>query len=224
MDATTSHGRPKLRISLRGALVGIAMVVLLASNLVNLRRLRHSQRQLDALRAEVGYLVDTPADTIAAVRLPSDTPLSWRVRIRVPENTRYRVAYSAIWPARSASPEWFSALEVPPGESVVTVQIMQDPRDDRWKITTLLRHARGNQRMATAMVDSLSDVFRQPHDVLSTGVGRETVWLPAGSRLRLLDDRWITDERGLLMYGSRAPDNDLPGVYVELQPDVGPLN
>ena len=41
--------------------------------------------------------------------------------------------------------------------------------------------------------------------------------------LRLLDERWLVGEGGLLLYGDRPPERDQIGVYAELQPDTGPL-
>lgn len=77
--------------------------------------------------------------------------------------------------------------------------------------------------MATVLPPEHVDVFRGSHDVLSTGVGRETQSAERKQSIRLLDERWLVGEGGLLLYGDRAPENDQIGVYAELQPDLGPL-
>ena len=77
-------------------------------------------------------------------------------------------------------------------------------------------------RSGTTLPDEISAVFRGTHDVLSTGVGRQTVTRPNGQSLRLLDERYFSGE-SLMLYGDRAPKEDLVGIYAELQPDIGPL-
>jgi hypothetical protein len=67
------------------------------------------------------------------------------------------------------------------------------------------------------------DIFRGSHDVISTGIGRETLAADANQSIRLLDERWLVGEKALLLYGDRAPEEDQVGIYAELQPDVGPL-
>ena len=66
-------------------------------------------------------------------------------------------------------------------------------------------------------------MFRQSHDVISTGVGKTTVAVAKTESLRLVDERWLIGEAGLLLYGDRSPEQDQIGVYAELQPDIGPL-
>ena len=77
--------------------------------------------------------------------------------------------------------------------------------------------------MSTVLPPEQVQIFRGSHDVLSTGVGRETQSAVATEAIRLLDERWLVGEGGLLLYGDRAPENDQIGIYAELQPDVGPL-
>ncbi|MGI9472584.1 MAG: hypothetical protein ACR2NZ_13675 [Rubripirellula sp.] len=214
----------RLRLSLR-EFIGLVTIAMLGVGLVMTAfRLRRSEQELARLRSESGYLAETNPGQIAAARAPSDQPLTYRIRVRVPENeSRYRVAYSSLWPRRSTTPKWFGAVPVPPGESLITVRIQEDPRDKRWKIATVVGSRRGNQRMSTVLPADHVIAFRGSHDVISTGVGRETLALAATQRIRLLDERWLVGEGSLLLYGDRAPDNDQIGIYAELQPDVGPL-
>ncbi len=226
MDVTKREPprRRPTRISLREYL-GLMTIVMLAVGLaLNSYRLQDLRQEIKVLRIETGYLAKTAPVQIAAARAPSDQPLTYRVRVRVPDaNTRFRVAYSSIWPQNSAGPQWFGAVPVPPGESIVTVRIQEDPRDSKWKIATLVGSKEGNRRMATTLPPDQIQVFRGSHDALSTGVGRETVAVDASRSIRVLDERWLVGEGSLLLYGDRPPDRDQIGVYAELQPDDGPL-
>jgi len=186
-------------------------------------RLRAAQTELARLRSELGYLAETEPGQIAAARAPSEEPLTYRVRLRVPKSARYRVAYSSLLPKDAASPEWYGAVPVPPGESSLTVKIAADPRDGRWKIMAAVDSNEGTRRMATVLPEEQTAVFRGSHDTLAAGIGRETISVPASGKLRLLDQRWLVGEGGLLLYGDKPPPRDQFGVYAELQPDNGPL-
>ena len=219
-----SDASPKYRLSLREFIGLVTIAMLVVGLAVTAIRLQRSELELARMRREVGYLGETNPGQIAAARAPSDVPLTYRVRVRVPENsTGYRVAYSSLWPRSSTAPQWFGAVPVPPGESLITVRIQEDPRDKRWKIATVVGSSRGNQRMSTVLPMDHVEAFRGSHDVISTGVGRETLALASSQKIRLLDERWLVGEGSLLLYGDRAPENDQIGIYAELQPDVGPL-
>ena len=223
--ATPRLGRTRLgRISLRGYL-GLMTLLMLAIGIVFLvHRLRVLEAEVTKLRAETGYLQQTAPGQIAAARAPSDQPLTYRVRVRVPGGQdKFRVAYSSIWPSQSAGPQWFGAVPLPAGESVVTIRILEDPRDKKWKIASLVSSTTGNQRMATVLPPDHVEVFRGSHDVWSTGVGRETQSVDPPASIRLLDERWLVGEGALLLYGDRPTEIDQVGIYAELQPDVGPL-
>ncbi len=86
----------------------------------------------------------------------------------------------------------------------------------------MIRHADGVSRIATALPDEISSVFRGSHDVISAGVGRQTVTRPGGDPLRIIDERFFAGN-SMLLYGDRGPSEDLVGVFVELQVDKGPL-
>ncbi|MAI78083.1 MAG: hypothetical protein CL917_04015 [Deltaproteobacteria bacterium] len=217
-------GRGRWRISLR-EYMGLVTIVILSMGLVfSTRRLRHLEFEVNKMRAETGYLQETEPGQIAAARAPSDQPLTYRVRVRVPTGpTKFRVAYSSLWPKMAAGPLWYGAVALPAGESVVTIRILEDPRDKKWKIASLVSGVQGNQRMATVLPTPHVTVFRGSHDVLSTGVGRETLAVKETDSIRLLDERWLVGEGALLLYGDRAPKTDQIGIYAELQPDVGPL-
>lgn len=222
-SAGATHRNHSWRFSTRTLLTASTIIALLLANAVNLRRLMQAEQQLAVLRDEVGYLGDQPIDQIAAVRLPTDEPLYWKVRVRVPESTRYRLVYSAVWPAKAAEPAWFSALALPAGESVVVVRLAPDPRDGRWKISTLARHRSGSRRMASTLNETLTAVFRGSYEVIRTGIGSQPMTCKPGQSLRLIDDRWLVDDEMRLLYGATAPPQDLPGVYLELQPDGATL-
>jgi hypothetical protein len=210
------------RLTIRSLLVLIAVAGVAFSYFNNFRRMRTAEAELAKLRSEVGHLQEGAEDEVAAVRIASEEPLTWQTRVRIPKGQRYRVAYSALWREATQMPQWFAAQPVPAGESVVTVRVLKDPRDDRWKITTIVRHADGVARIGTTLPDEISTVFRGTHDIMSTGVGRQTVVRPGGQSLRILDERYFSGE-SLLLYGDRAPKEDVVGIYAELQPDVGPL-
>ncbi|MEM8669590.1 MAG: hypothetical protein AAGG48_18835 [Planctomycetota bacterium] len=213
------------RFSLR-EFFGLATIVILAIGLFfSSRQSSKLKDEVDRLRLETGYLSDTEPGQIAAARVPTDQPLAYRVRIRVPEGSQdYRVAYSSIWEKGKNAPNWHSAIPVPPGESLVTLRILEDPRDNVWKISAILVSKDRTRRMATSLSAEQVAIFRGSNDVLRTGVGRETLAVDDDKSIRILDERWLVGEGGLLLYGDRAPDQDQTGVYAELQPDVGPLN
>ena len=216
--------RRRWRFSLR-EYMGLVTIVILATGLVfSIRRLRHLEVEVAKMRSETGYLQETAPGQIAAARAPSDQPLTYRLRVRVPEGaSKFRVAYSSLWPSRAAGPQWYGAVPMPGGESIVTIRVLEDPRDKKWKIASLVSSVEGNQRMATVLPPKHVTVFRGSHDVLSTGVGRETQAVQQTGSIRLLDERWLVGEGALLLYGDRAPTTDQIGIYAELQPDVGPL-
>ena len=120
-------------------------------------------------------------------------------------------------------PKWFGAVDVPPGESVVIVRIMKDPRDDQWKITTLRRGASGTRRIATTLPADQVEIFLGSHDWLSAGVTLQTATRPAGQSLRLLDERILVGEGAMMLYGDRPPTGEMVGIFAELQPDIGAI-
>lgn len=185
------------------------------------------------MRSEHGYLGETGGDQIAATRMPSDQPLTYRLRVRVPESAdtspgsrpaRFRVVYSSIWPADESNPRWYGAVPILAGESTVTLRIMRDPRDDRWKIAVIAQSEKQTKRMATTLSPKQIEVFRGSHDVISTGIPRrKTSTAICDQPMRVLDERWLVGEGSLMLYGDTGPREDQIGVYAELQPDRGPL-
>ncbi len=210
-------------MSLREALGLVTIIALAVAYAALLVQFRSAERELQTLRAETGFLPPTGAEQIAAVHVPSDEALEYRVRVRVPEDEPYRIAYSSVVPQGRADPEWFAAVDVPPGDSVVTVRVGKDPRDERWKIATLVQSGRGNKRMATGLPEDHIAVFRESGDVVSTGVGRSMVSADSPATIRLVDERWLVGEGALLLYGDRPAERDQVGIYAELQPDTQPL-
>lgn len=222
-DSPTAPRRSPWRISLR-EVMGVAVIVALTlAYLTLLSRFREAERELSVLRSETGYLPPTDDGRMAAARLPSNEPLTYRVRVRVPEENSYRVAYSSVVPEGRAAPAWFAAADLPPGESVVTVRVAEDPRDGRWKIATLIRSRRGNKRVATTLPDDHVAVFRATGEILSSGIGQSAVEAEAAGSIRLLDERWLVGDGALLLYGDRPAERDQVGVYAELQPGDQPL-
>ncbi|MCG8650947.1 MAG: hypothetical protein MI861_14000 [Pirellulales bacterium] len=224
-DLTDARSRHFIRLSLSlREFMGLATVGILAVALIFcLIKLERAEHELDQIRAEIGYLAPTAPGQIAAVRVPTDSPLTYRMRVRVPKSAAYRVTYSSLLPQGSGQPQWYGAVQVPPGEAVITVQIAQDPRDERWKITTLVRSKLGTRRVGTVLPPQHVAVFRGSHQVVSTGIGRDTTTLQNDCSLRLLDERWLVGAGSLLLYGDRPPESDQIGVYAELQPDQGTL-
>ncbi|WP_442507183.1 hypothetical protein SH528x_006086 [Novipirellula sp. SH528] len=201
----------------------VTIVMLVVAFVVTLQRLRRAELELDRLRREHGYLEPTTEGEIAASRAPSDQPLTYRARVRVPDQPRYRVCYSTLWPKDSSAPEWFAAVDLPPGESVVTVKIGSDPRDSRWKITATVQSDRGTKRLATVLPAEHVTIFRGTHDALRSGIGKETVRKVKTGSIRLIDDRWLVGNAGVMLYGDKPPLENQVGVFAELQPDQGPL-
>jgi hypothetical protein len=217
-------GGGRWSISLREYMGLVTLVILSIGIAFLIQRLRLLEFEVTKLRAETGYLQESGPGQIAAARAPSDQPLTYRIRVRVPAGpTKFRVAYSSVWPSEATGPQWYGAVPLPAGESIVTIRILEDPRDKRWKIAALVSSVEGNQRMATVLPPPHVTIFRGSHDVLSRGVGRETQVAQQTDSIRLLDERWLVGEGGLLLYGDRAPRTDQVGIYAEMQPDVGPL-
>lgn len=217
-----SDGMRVRQISIRGLLLLVALVGFAISYAINFSRMRTAESELAKLRDEVGYLQPSDVGEVAAVRVLADQPLTWQARVRIPAGKSYRMAYSGLWTAARQAPEWFAAHPMRPGESTIIVRVLKDPRDDRWKMSTIIRHADGVSRIATALPDEISSVFRGSHDVISAGVGRQTVTRPGGESLRIIDERFFAGN-SMLLYGDRGPSEDMVGVFVELQVDKRPL-
>lgn len=209
------------QVSIRGLLMLVALVGFAISYAINFSRMRAAEAALGKLRDEVGYLQPSDVGEVAAVRVLADEPLTWQTRVRIPAGHSYRMAYSALWTASKQAPEWFAAQPMRPGEATIIVRVLKDPRDDRWKMSTIIRHADGVSRIATALPDEISSVFRGSYDVISAGVGRQTVARPGGQSLRIIDERFFAGD-SMLLYGDRGPSEDMVGVFVELQVDKGP--
>ncbi|MFK8115430.1 MAG: hypothetical protein AB8B91_24750 [Rubripirellula sp.] len=227
MDSESSAIAPRSKhsrgVSLREFLGLMTILMLTVGLVLTALRLRTANQELRSLQAEVGYLAETSQDQIAASRIRNDVePLTYRFRVRVPA-TGFRVAYSSLWPKHSPGPAWFGAVPVPPGESTVTVRIHEDPRDHRWKISTIIATPKKSDRMGTVLPSEHEQAFRGSHQVIRAGVGQETLAVDQSRSIRLLDERWLVGEEGLLLYGNREPEHDQIGIYAELQPDRGPL-
>lgn len=219
----SSSRRAPLRFSITSLLLFLTVIALGSAQWITLWRLRAAESELSRLRQETGYLAPTADDQIAATRLTSDEPMTYRIRVRVPDSPRYRIAYSSLWPDSASSPKWFGAVDVPPGESVVILRVLKDPRDERWKITILRRNPDGTRRMATVLPQSHVDAFLGSHDWLRSGINQTTSTRPIGQSLRLLDERVLVGEGVMMLYGDKSPETDMIGVFAELQPDVGSI-
>lgn len=224
--ASERRGAPRLgrwQLSLRQTMVIVLVAALAAGYATTWYQLRQAQAELARLRAETGYLPPTGSGQIAAVRLFSDEPLTYRFRVRVPPSPPHRVVYSTVQPKDSPTPHWFAGVDLPPGESIVTVRLGEDPRDERWKITTLVHSDRGTKRVATALLPSHVAIFRRCNDAVRAGLGRDPRRVAISEPIRLLEERLLVGEGGLLLYGDKPPEEDQIGVFAELQPDTKPL-
>ena len=103
-SSKSESGKNRAQFSLAQILFVLAFLALGAAYTVTVQRLRSAQEELFRLRSEVGYLDPTGDDQIAAVRLSSDEPLTYRLRIRVPSKPRYRLVYSTLWPSGNSGP------------------------------------------------------------------------------------------------------------------------
>ncbi len=209
------------RFSLREVL-GLVTITVLTFGLWNTsRQLLERERELAVMRKEFGYLAPSNAAQVAASRSPSAVPLSYRMRVRLPEGLEkpieYQLAYSSLWEAEEVEPTWFATIPMPKGESLITIQILSDPRDEKWKISAVVSSPDGTSRAATVLPPPHEQIFRGSHDVISTGIGRETTLVSMGQSIRLLDDRWVVGDGGVILDGG-APKNTQVGVYAELQP------
>ncbi|QDV64420.1 hypothetical protein Mal65_35770 [Crateriforma conspicua] len=216
-----------MRISLRELIGLVTIVALLIGVTGYATRLSQLRAELEELRQEVGYLPRRFDNELAAITIPTYRPLTYRLRVRIPNSTpddrAYRLAYSTVWPEGTAGPRWYAAMPVSPGESVINVEIAPDPKDQQWKIAVIVRSGDRTNRLATSLPQEHVDVFQGAHKVLSQGVGRQASSHDVDRPLRLIDRRWLAGEGGLMLYEDRPPPGDQIGVFVELQPDTGPL-
>jgi len=229
----------------------VTIVALALGNGVTAWRLRSAQQELDVLRRQVGHLPDSGPGQIAAVRVPTDEPLTFRFRVRVPGDSpasffdwpgrdppptwatppasesglnpaSYRIAFGTVLPQSGTQPQWVAAVGLYPGESWVTVRVAEDPRDGSWKISTLVRDDRGTNRTSSKLTPEHLAVFRSSRSVVSVGLPRQKSLVTDRLPIRLLDERWITGP-SLLLYGDRPPESDQVGIYAELQRADTPL-
>lgn len=221
--AIATNPRSPMRYSLSSMLGLLLLIALGSAYLVTLWRLREVEAELARLRQETGYLEPSAENEIAAARLVSTEPMTYRLRVRVPQSQPYRLAYSSLWPDSHTGPKWFGAVQVAPGESSVIVRILRDPRDDRWKIAALCQGIDGTRRMATVLSDDQIKIFRGSHDWLRSGVDQKTATRPVGRSLRILDERVLVGDGAMMLYGDSPPAQDMVGVFAELQPDVGSI-
>ena len=214
---------PSAQVSLREFFYFSTIAMLAIGLVLTAMRLRDARVSLDKLRRQFGYLAPSGSDQIAAAKVPADDALTYQTRVRIPETPRYRVCYSTLWPKNAANPEWFAAVDLPPGESIITVKVRVDPRDSKWKVTTIVQNERGTKRVATTLPEVQVPIFRSPNDAVSAGIGKETVIAEKNESIRLVDERWLVGEAGVMLYGDRPPDQDQIGVFAELQLDSGPI-
>ena len=214
-----------LRFSLRESL-GLMTIAILAIGLwLTSSKLRDREEELRVMRQEFGYLAPSRADQIASSRSPSDQPLTYKMRVRLPRDLpagiSYQLVYSSIWESGRAAPTWFGAVPMPQGESLVTLQILNDPRDSKWKIAAVVSSTEGTSRIATGLPPPHEAIFRGSHDVISTGLGRETLLMAIGESIRLLDERWVVGSQGVMLDGG-PPRENLVGVFAQLEPVGAP--
>ncbi|QDV11219.1 hypothetical protein CA51_10800 [Rosistilla oblonga] len=217
---SSSPRRVGWRFSLRGLLGLVVVVTMVGSHFYTSWKLRQAMVQLKQLRSEVGYLNETDRSKLVVAVVPTDEPLTWKIRVRTPALQSYQIAYSTLWPAGSAEPTWYSGQPLPGGESLVTLRLFSDPRDNRWKIITLVRNQGNLWRMATVLSDRQAALFRGSHDAIRGGIQAETV-VAAGRSLRVIEEKWFAGDGGLMLFGQEAPDDDIDGLFAELQPLPG---
>lgn len=212
------------QFSLAKGLFITAFIAAIAANVVTTQRLRKVTAERDRLRQELGALsIDNPSQ-IAVIRVPGDEPLTWRYRVYVPAGMRYRFLFATHLKAKSLVPSWAGAIVVPEGESTLRLRIFRDPRDDFWKLLVQSQDAKSVQGATAELTVEQIELFQASPSSLNQGVEYSTVALAAGDSLRVVDERWYTRERGLLLYGDKPEETDVEGIFGELQPDDGPLN
>jgi len=215
------YRRAGVKFTLR-EMIGLVTIIALVAALWNSsRRLRDQERELTVMRKEFGYLAPSEPYELAASRSPSDQPLSYRMRVRLPPQKGtdfpYQIVYSSLWEAGESEPTWFGGVRGPGGESLITVQILDDPRDGKWKLATVVSSSSGTSRMSTVLPPPHEGIFRGSYDVISAGIGRDTLISEFGSSVRLLDERWLIEDAGVVLDGF-APKESQVGVYAELRP------
>lgn len=212
------------QFSLAKGLFITAFIAAIAANVVTTQRLRKVTAERDRLRQELGALtIDNPSQ-IAVIRVPGGEPLTWRYRVYVPAGKRYRFLFATHLKAKRLAPSWAGAIVVPEGESTLRLRIFRDPRDDFWKLLVQSQDAKSVQGATSELTVEQIELFQASPSGLNQGVEYSTVAIAAGESLRVVDERWYTRERGLLLYGDKPEETDVEGIFGELQPDDGPLN
>lgn len=224
MEHSNQKNDERSRFSLKVLLLVVTLAASILGNVFSTVRLRGVTAERDRLRREVGFLEPSGPGEIAAVRVPFDEPLAWKFLVRVPEGVKYRLAYSSYWPAELAQPQWIGAQALQSGECTVLARVLSDLRDDRWKLTVVVRNESATLRGSVVLDERQTQLFRSSNDTLQFGIGRETQSVACDQRLRILDQRWIGGEGGLLLYGARPPEDPIDGIFLEIQPDMGALN
>lgn len=223
-DVQVRRSAAGFRLGLGTLVLWITILGLVMANGFTIRRLRRAEAERDALRNQVGYLNVADASVLAAVQIATTEPLVWKYRVQVPARGRFRFAYGTKWPAERGRPRWISAVSMPPGESIVLVRVMQDPRDAVWKLVCLLQQGEMTLRQATPLSARQTELFRSSTDTFRVGVGQETQTASEDETLMVIDQRWLAGESGLLMYGAGPPEADVDGIFGALQADEGALN
>lgn len=207
---------PKRTFSLRELLALTTVCVLVISQFWTSRQLYQAHQELRQLREEIGYISETDQSKLVAVRVHSDEPLTWKLRVRVPQDHPYGVAFATQWQAGASEPDWRSIEPLPSGESEVILRLIRDPRDNRWKIITLVRHDDNTRRVGSPLSDRQAELFQQSCDTLRGGI-KGQVSVAGGRPLRVIDEKWFSGEGGLMLFGSAAPKDNIDGVFAELK-------
>jgi hypothetical protein len=141
---------PRFRFSLRSFFLVLFIGCLVGSNLFTARemhrlneKLNESHRENEKLQAELGQLVVTDPAILHVVAIPSYEATTWRWRLHVPADGRYRIRLATHEIPETGIPTSPHVLDLNGGESELTAAIRKDRNDD-WAMNMIVTQRSAN--------------------------------------------------------------------------------
>jgi hypothetical protein len=132
------RARRRIRFSLRGLLVGTALLCAVVSHVLTSVALRQSRQEARLLRDELGYLTISDPDMLHAIALAPEEGYAskrWRWRLHFPPGRKFRVCYkfTEIPDEGISGDEYEFFSNDVGGESTLSASAVRDPSGG-WKL------------------------------------------------------------------------------------------
>jgi hypothetical protein len=128
---------PRIRFSLRTFFLFLFFACLIGSNIFTASRNKRLNQELnektqliDKLQAELGHLVITDPKKLHAVAIPTYEALTWRWRLHVPTEGKYRIRLATHEIPENGIPTSPYAVDLKGGEYEFTAAIRKGGNDD----------------------------------------------------------------------------------------------